>query len=130
MSWSSVAALYDVEHLGQPKSGLCRLMDAVCESVSLGRMTNLDRRDIDPPQKGDCAAAVIWPTMPAMRRRLVSYGLVNRHTMRVTASDGTVWLHPVERDEQGNPIPGQIDRWLNLLWVPPGMDTIPPTAEL
>jgi hypothetical protein len=52
MPWSSAAARHDVEHLGQPKSGLCRLMDAVCGSVSLGRMTNLDRRDIDPPIRG------------------------------------------------------------------------------
>ncbi len=44
--------------------------------------------------------------------------------MKVTASDGTVWLHHVERDEQGNPIPGQINRWLNLLWAPPGIDTL------
>jgi hypothetical protein len=59
-----------------------------------------------------------------MRRRLVSCGPVNPDTMKVTASDGTVWLHHVERDEQGNPIPGQINRWLNLLWAPPGMDTL------
>jgi hypothetical protein len=42
--------------------------------------------------------------------------------MQITASDGTVWLHPVERDEQGNPLPEQIDSWLNLVWAPPGMD--------
>ncbi len=59
-----------------------------------------------------------------MRRRLISCGLVNPDTMKVTASDGTVWLHHVERDEQGNPITGQIDRWLNLLRVPSGMDAV------
>jgi len=59
-----------------------------------------------------------------MRRRLISCGLVNPDTMKVTASDGTVWLHHVERDEQGNPIPGQINRWLNLLWALPRTDAV------
>ena len=71
---------------------------------------------------GDCACPVIWPTIPAMHRRLVSCGLVGGDTMQVTASDETVWHHRVERDEQGEPIPGQIDGWLNLIWAPPGMD--------
>ena len=44
--------------------------------------------------------------------------------MKVSASDGTVWQHRVERDEQGKPIPGQIGRWLNLIWAPPGMDQV------
>ena len=44
--------------------------------------------------------------------------------MQVTASDETVWHHHVERDEQGQPIPGQIDRCLNLIWAPPGMDDV------
>jgi hypothetical protein len=52
-------------------------------------------------------------------RTLVSCGLVGPDTMMVTASDGEVWLHRVERDELGQPVPGQIDRWLNLLWAPP-----------
>jgi hypothetical protein len=56
--------------------------------------------------------------MPAMHRRLVSCGLVDADNMQVTASDDTVWLHRVERDEQGTPIPGQIDGWLNLMWAP------------
>jgi hypothetical protein len=30
----------------------------------------------------------------------------------------------VERDEQGDPIPGQITRWLNLLWAPPGVNDV------
>jgi hypothetical protein len=57
-------------------------------------------------------------------RRLVRCGLVDTDTFRVEASDGVVWLHRVERDEQGHPIPGQIDRWLNLLWAPPGMGAV------
>ena len=44
--------------------------------------------------------------------------------MQVTASDETVWHHGVERDEQGKPIPGQINRWLNPLWAPPGVDAV------
>ena len=51
-------------------------------------------------------------------RRLVSCGLIDAGTMKVTASDGTDWLHRVERNEQGDPIPGQIGRWLNLIWAP------------
>jgi hypothetical protein len=47
-----VAAQHDVKHLGQPKSGPCRLMDAACGSVSLDQMTNLDLRGIDPPSEG------------------------------------------------------------------------------
>jgi hypothetical protein len=58
----------------------------------------------------------------AVNRRLVCCGLVDPDTFRVEASDGTLWLHHVARDEQGKPIPGQIDRWLNLIWAPPGMD--------
>jgi hypothetical protein len=57
-------------------------------------------------------------------RSLVRCGLVDADTFRVEASDGEVWLHRVERDEQGHPIPGQIDRWLNLLWAPPGMGAV------
>jgi len=53
-----------------------------------------------------------------MHRTLVSCGLVGPDTMAVKASDGTTWLHHVERDELGQPILGQIDRWLNLLWAP------------
>jgi hypothetical protein len=45
-----------------------------------------------------------------MHRTLVSCGLVSPGIMKVSASDGTVWLHRVERDEQGQPIPGQINR--------------------
>jgi hypothetical protein len=59
-----------------------------------------------------------------MNRRLVAYGLIDPFTMRVEASDGTVWLHRVERDEQGNPFPEQLHRWLNLIWVPPAMDKV------
>jgi hypothetical protein len=57
-------------------------------------------------------------------RRLVRCGLVDADTFRVEASDGEVWLHRVERDEQGKPIPGQIGRWLNLIWASPGMDEV------
>jgi hypothetical protein len=39
----SVAVQHGAQHLGQPKSGLCRLMDAAGGSVSLGRMMNLGR---------------------------------------------------------------------------------------
>jgi hypothetical protein len=63
-------------------------------------------------------------TIPVMDRRLVRFGLIDPDVFRVEASDGTVWLHHVERDERGNPIRGQIDRWLNLLWAPPGMDAV------
>ncbi len=59
-----------------------------------------------------------------MHRRLVSCGWVGGDTIQVSASDGTVWLHRVERYETGQPIPGQIGRWLNLIWAPPGMDTV------
>ena len=59
-----------------------------------------------------------------MSRRLVCCGLVDPDTFRVEASDGTVWLHHVEHDEQGKPIPEQINRWLNLLWAPPGTDVV------
>ena len=61
---------------------------------------------------------------PAVNRSLVSCGLADPDTFRVEASDGTVWLHHVERDEQGNLIRGQIDSWLNLIWAPPGMDEV------
>jgi hypothetical protein len=54
-------------------------------------------------------------------RRLVRCGLVDTDTFRVEASDGEVWLHRVERDEQGHPILGQINAWMNLLWAPPGV---------
>ena len=70
------------------------------------------------PPRGDCARAVIQLTIPAMHRRLVSGGLVDPDTLRIEASDGTFWLHHVERDRQGKPIPEQIDRWLSLLWAP------------
>jgi hypothetical protein len=59
-----------------------------------------------------------------MHRTLVSCGLAGGDTMQVTASDETVWHHHVERDEKGRPIPGQIGRWLNLIWAPPGMDEV------
>jgi hypothetical protein len=59
-----------------------------------------------------------------MDRRLVRFGLIDPDVFRVEASDGTVWLHHVERDEQGNLIRGQIDSWLNLIWAPPGMDEV------
>ena len=62
--------------------------------------------------------------MPAMHRRLVRFGMIDADIFRVEASDGTVWLHHVERDEQGNLIQGQIDGWLNLIWAPPGMDQV------
>jgi hypothetical protein len=52
------------------------------------------------------------------KRRLVRCGLLNPTTFRVEASDGTVWLQTVERDFQGQPLPEQINRWLNLLWAP------------
>jgi hypothetical protein len=45
--------------------------------------------------------------------------LVNPDPFRFEASDGTVWLHPVERNAQGQPVPKQIQAWRNLLWVPP-----------
>ena len=48
--------------------------------------------------------------------------MIDADIFRVEASDGTVWLHHVERDDQGKPIRGQIDSWLNLIWAPPGMD--------
>jgi hypothetical protein len=50
--------------------------------------------------------------------------LIDADNMQVTASDDTVWLHRVERDEQGKPIPGQIDRWLNLIWAPAVIDVL------
>ena len=57
-----------------------------------------------------------------MHRRLVACRLVDRDTFRMEASDGTVWLHRVERDEQGSPLLEQIHGWLNLIWAPPAMD--------
>jgi hypothetical protein len=88
-------------------------------------MTNLGRRDIDPSHQRDYPSGATGPTIRAMQSRtLVRCGLVDADTFRVEASDGEVWLHRVERDEQGHPIPGQIDRWLNLLWAPPGMDAV------
>jgi uncharacterized ferritin-like protein (DUF455 family) len=75
-------------------------------------------------QMGDCTRAVIWMTMAVVHRRLVRCGLVAADTFRVEAADDKVWLHHVERDEQGHPVPGQIDRWLNLLWAPPGADAV------
>lgn len=71
------------------------------------------------PPMGDCPLPVMWPTISAMHRRLVSCGLVDPDTMSIKASDGTTWLHRVERDEQGKPNPEPIDRWLNLIWAPP-----------
>jgi hypothetical protein len=59
-----------------------------------------------------------------MHRRLVSCGLVSPVIMKVSASDGTVWLHRVELDETGQPISRQIDRLMNLIWVTPGMDAV------
>lgn len=58
-------------------------------------------------------------------RRLVRCGLLNPTTFRVEAGDGTVWVHPVERDSQGQPLPEQINRWLNLLWAPGNMADLP-----
>jgi hypothetical protein len=43
MACSSVEVLHGAQRLGQPKSGLCRLMDAAGGSVSLDRMMNLGR---------------------------------------------------------------------------------------
>jgi hypothetical protein len=60
----------------------------------------------------------------AMYRRLVSCRLADPDTFRLEASDGTVWLHRVERDEQGNPISEQLHRWLNLIWAPPAIDHV------
>ncbi len=78
-----------------------------------------------PPHKRDCPPGATWPTIRAMQsRRLVRCGLVDADTFRVEASDGEVWLHRVECDEQGHPIPGQINAWMNLLWAPPGMDAL------
>jgi hypothetical protein len=77
--------------------------------------------EISSPHQRDCPSGATWPTIRAMHRTLVSCGLVGPDTMAVTASDGTVWLRHVERDEQGLPIPEQIDRWLNLLWAPTDM---------
>jgi hypothetical protein len=57
-------------------------------------------------------------------RRLVRCGLVDADTFRVEASDAEVWLHGVERDEQGHPIPGHINRWMNLIWAPPGTNAV------
>lgn len=72
-----------------------------------------------PPHQRDCPSGATWPTIRAMQsRRLVRCGLVDADTFRVEASDGEVWLHRVERDEQGHPIPGQINAWLKLLWAP------------
>ena len=51
-------------------------------------------------------------------RRLVSCGQIGADIMQVTASDGTVWLHRIERDEVGRPAPEQINAWLNLIWAP------------
>jgi hypothetical protein len=88
-------------------------------------MTNLGRRDIDPSHQRDYPSGATGPTIRAMQSRtLVRCGLVDADTFRVEASDGEVLLHHVERDEQGNPITGQIDRWLNLLRVPSGMDAV------
>lgn len=57
-------------------------------------------------------------------RRLVRYGLVDADIFRIEASDRTVLLRHVERDEHAKPMRGQIDRWLNLLWAAPGMDAV------
>lgn len=78
--------------------------------------------EFSPPHQRDCPPDAAWPTIPAINRRLVSCGLVNADNMQFTASDDTVWHHRVEREEQGMPIPRQIDGWLNLIWAPPGMD--------
>jgi hypothetical protein len=59
-----------------------------------------------------------------MHRRLVACRLVDPDTFRMEASDGTVWLHRVERDEQGSPVMEQIHRWMNLIWAPPAMDEV------
>jgi hypothetical protein len=50
--------------------------------------------------------------------------MIDADIFRVEVSDGTVWLHHIERDEQGNLIRGQSDGWLNLIWAPPGMDQV------
>jgi hypothetical protein len=50
--------------------------------------------------------------------------MIDADIFRVEASDGTVWLHHIERDEQGNLIRGQIDGWLNLIWAPSGIDEV------
>lgn len=73
----------------------------------------------DPPPLEGLPAKGTSQTVAAMQsRRLVSCGLVDRDTMKITASDGQVWLHRVERDEKGQPVPGQIDKWLNLILAP------------
>jgi hypothetical protein len=59
-----------------------------------------------------------------MHRRLVSCRLVDHNTFRIEASDGEVWLHAVERDVEGQPVPAQINRWLNLIDAPRGSESI------
>ena len=78
---------------------------------------------LDPP-KGGLRQSRHLVDDPAVNRSLVSCGLVDPDTFRVEASDGTVWLHHVERDEQSKPMPGQIDGWLNLICAPPGIDEV------
>lgn len=46
------------------------------------------------------------------------YGLVHPDTMKVEASVETFGLHQVGRDDLDQPISKQIERRLNLIWVP------------
>jgi hypothetical protein len=107
-------------------------MGAAYGDVSLALMMNLGRPH-RPNETGRSTLDKITPRTPpseglrqlchlttiaAMHRALVSCHLVDPDTLQVVASDGAVWLHHVERDDQGQPIPGQIDGWLNLLWAP------------
>jgi len=74
-------------------------------------MTNLDHSG--HPHQRNSSCFPLWPTISAMHRRLVACRLVDPDTFCMEASDGTVWLHRIGRDEKGSPRIERIDRWLN-----------------
>jgi hypothetical protein len=49
-----------------------------------------------------CSSTLFTPNTPVMHRSLVACRPIDPDTMQITPSDGEVWLHDVERDEQGN----------------------------
>jgi hypothetical protein len=97
-------------------------MGAASGSVSLDRMMNLDLQET-PPIRVIALPPLFTATISAMHRRLVACGLIAPDTMQITASDNKVWLHHVELDEPGKPIPDQIDRWLSLILALPDKHT-------
>jgi hypothetical protein len=83
-----------------------------------GRPT-LDKITPHPPPPSEGLRQLChMTTIAAMHRALVSCHLVDPDTLQVVASDGTVWLHHVERDDQGRPVPEQINAWLSQIWAP------------